>query len=139
MKPTFKIFMAGVNVTSKLDDRLISLTINDAAGIKSDTLAIVLDDRDNKIMEPPDGALIVVFLGYKGFGPMPMGIFILDKIEYDVAPDRMIIHAKAADFGGSIKDQKTRNWDGKTNEEIVAQIAGEHELEPKVAERLKNG
>jgi len=49
----------------------------------------------------------------------------------------MIIHGKAADFGGTLKDQKTRNWDDKTVQEIVTTIAGEHELEPKVAERFK--
>lgn len=138
MKPVFSIIMAGVNITSKIKDRLLSLTINDAAGIKSDTVRIELDDRDNLIMEPPDGALILVSMGYKGAGPIPMGVFVLDKVEYDIAPDRMIIHGKAADFGGTIKDQKTRNWDDKTIEEIVTTIAGEHELEPKVAERFKS-
>ena len=137
MKPVFKIIMAGINITSKIADRLISLTVNDAAGVKSDTVRIVLDDRDNRLIEPPDGASIAVFLGYEGYGPIPMGVFILDKVEYDIAPDRMIIHGKAADFGGSLKDQKTRNWDDKTIEEIVTTIAGEHGLEAKVAERFK--
>lgn len=137
MKPTFTIIMAGFNITSKIKDRLISLTVNDAAGVKSDTVQIVLDDRDNKIVEPPNGALILVFIGYVGFPPIPMGVFILDKIDYDIAPDRMTIHGKAADFGGSLKDQKTRNWDDKTIKQIVTTIAGEHELKPKVAERFK--
>ncbi len=136
MKPAFKVIMAGVNITSKIKDRLLSLTVNDAAGVKSDTVRIELDDRDSRIIEPPDGAPIIVFMGYGRF-LVPMGVFVLDKVEYEIAPDRMIIHGKAADMGGSIKDQKTRNWDDKTIEEIVTTIAAEHGLEPKVAERFK--
>ena len=115
MKPIVKIIMGGVDITSKIADRLIRLTVNDAAGVKSDTVTIVLDDRDNKIMEPPDGASIAIFLGYEGDLPVPMGVFILDKVEYNIAPDTMTIHGKAADFGGTLKDQKTRNWDDKNH------------------------
>jgi phage protein D len=138
MKPDFKIVIGGFNATSKLKDRLLSLTINDAAGVKSDTVKIELDDRGNRLIEPPDGAIILVFLGYEGMPLFPMGIFILDRVEYDIAPDRMIIHGKAADFGGTLKEQKTRNWDEKTIGEIVETIAGEHDLAPRVADAFKD-
>lgn len=137
MKPDFKIVMDGFNATSKIGDRLLSITVQDDAGVKSDTVRIELDDRGNTLLEPPDGAAIVVFMGYKGRGLMPMGLFTLDKVEYEVAPDRMIIQGKAADFGGSIKDQKSRSWDDKTIEDIVTTIAGEHDLKPKIADRFK--
>ncbi|GLO70622.1 late control protein D [Phaeobacter inhibens] len=138
MTPTFEILMDGIDITGRIKKRVLSITVNDEAGSKSDTVRIELDDRGNSIVEPPDGTLILVALGYEEFFPVPMGVFVLDKVEYEIAPDRMIIHGKAAHFGSSLKDQKTRNWDGKTNGEIVAEIAAEHKLEPKVAERLKS-
>ncbi|MCF6432506.1 contractile injection system protein, VgrG/Pvc8 family [Leisingera sp. MMG026] len=137
MKPAFEVHMDGINITSRIKDRVLSITVNDEAGSKADTVRIELDDRDNSILEPPDGTLILVAMGYEELFPVPMGVFVLDKIEYEIAPDRMIIHGKAAHFGSTLKDQKTRNWDGKTIGEIVAEIAAEHKLEPKVAERLK--
>ena len=54
--------IGGFNATSKLKDRLLSLTIKDAAGVKSDTVKIVLDDRDNRLIEPPDGAPVGLLL-----------------------------------------------------------------------------
>jgi phage protein D len=138
MRPSFKVLMGRLDITAKISDRLISLIVNDVAGVKSDTVQIVLDDRDNRIAEPPDGTLITVFMGYEGMPLLPMGVFVLDKVEYSIAPDKMTIHGKAANFGGSLKDQKTRNWDKKTVKEIVETIAKEHGLEPKVAKRFQH-
>ena len=138
MTPDFQIFIDGVDITSRINDRLLSLTVNDAAGTKSDTVRIVLDDRGNRIAEPPDGALIRVFMGYKGLPLVHMGTFVLDTIDYNIAPDKMIITGKAADFGGTIKDQKTRNWDGMALPDIVTTIAKEHGLAPKIADRFRN-
>lgn len=67
-----------------------------------------------------------------------MGIYTVDEVVAKGPPDRIIIRGKAANMGGSIKEQKTRNWDDKTIEDIVGTIAGEHNLEPKVAEALKS-
>ncbi len=134
MKPDCAIFVNGTDITGKIRDRLLSLTVNDAAGVKSDTVQIELDDRGNRIAEPPDGALIGIAMGYKGMPLVPMGLFVLDGIDYHLAPDRVILRGKAANFGGSLKEQKTRNWDDKTILEIVETIAGEHELAAKVAE-----
>ncbi|MFT4962494.1 MAG: phage protein D [Paracoccaceae bacterium] len=39
------------------------------------------------------------------------------------------LHRKAVNLGGSIKEQKTRNWDDKTIKNIMETIAGEHGLE----------
>jgi len=137
MKPAFRVLMNGVDVMGRIQTRVISLTISDAAGTNADTLRLELDDRGNHIAEPPDGTLIHVALGYEGRPLLPMGTFILDEVTYEIAPDRMILSAKAAQFGGTLKDQKTRNWDGHTNEQIVQAIAEDHQLTPKIADHLK--
>ncbi|WP_224825755.1 contractile injection system protein, VgrG/Pvc8 family [Cognatishimia sp. MH4019] len=137
MTPDFKVIAAGVNITSQIGDRLLSLMVSDHAGFKSDTVEITLDDRDNAIELPLPGALLVVFMGYKETFLAPMGVFTADEVVAKGPPDRVTIRGKAVNLGGSIKEQKTRNWDNKTIEDIVATIAGEHGLEPKVAKELK--
>jgi phage protein D len=138
MTPDYKVIAAGINITSQIADRLLSLVVSDEAGFKSDTVEIMLDDRDNAIEIPPLGALLMIFMGYKETGLVLMGVFTVDEVVAKGPPDRITIRGKAADLGGSIKEQKTRNWDDKTIEDIVGTIAGEHALKAKVAEALKS-
>ncbi len=83
---------------------------------------------------PLPGAPLAVLMGYKETFLVSMGIHTADEVVAKGPPDTVTIRGKAANLGGSIKEQKTRNWDEKTIEEIVGTIAGEHKLEPKVAE-----
>lgn len=136
MTPDFKVIAAGVNITSQIKDRLLGLRITDEAGTKADTLEITLDDRDGLIELPAPGAQLLVFLGYRETGLIPMGVYTSDEVTVSAPPATLTIRAKAADLGGSIKDQKTRSWDQKTIGEIVTVIAAEHELEAKVAARF---
>lgn len=48
----------------------------------------------------------------------------------------MILRAKAADHAKTLKEPKTRAWDDMTVGDIVKKIAGEHNLQPKVAKPL---
>ena len=134
MTPDFKVIAAGINITPQIKDRLLSLTVSDEAGFKSDQVEITLDDRDNAIELPLPGAPLAVFMGYKETFLVPMGIYTADEVVANGPPDTVTIRGKAANLGGSIKEQKTRNWDEKTLQEIVNTIAGEHKLEPKVTE-----
>lgn len=138
MTPDYKVIAAGINITSQIKDRLLSLVVSDQAGIQSDTVEITLDDRDNAIELPLPGAPLIVFMGYKETFLMPMGVFTADEVLAKGPPDTITIRGKAVNLGGSIKEQKTRNWDEKTIEDIVGTIAGEHSLEPKVAEAFKS-
>lgn len=136
MTPAFKIIAAGINITPQIKDRLLGLTVNDEAGFKSDTVEIELDDRDNAIELPLPGAPIAVFMGYEETFLVPMGVYTAEEVLAKGPPDTVTIRGKAANMGGEMQEQKTRNWDDMTIGDIVATIAGEHELEPKVAERL---
>lgn len=136
MKPAYIVTINGTDLTGKIRDRRGSITIQDADGDKADTVRIEFDNRDGAIIEPPDGAIIVVSMGYKGGLILPMGVFVLDGVDYQFAPDRMIISGKSAERGGPLRDQKTREWNGKTIKEIVTTIAGEHGKEGKVSKAL---
>ena len=61
---------------------------------------------------------------------------ITDEAGVSSTPATLTIRAKGADLGGDIKDQKSRSWDKMTIGDIVATIASDHGLTPKVAEQF---
>ena len=132
----YLILADGIDVTLAFQDRLISLTINDEAGQKSDTAEIAVDDRDYLIALPETGAKLEIALGFVG-DLVEIGTFVVDELSGEIAPDTMSISAKAADMLGGIKARKTRSWRDVTVEDIVGKIAGEHGLEPLVSDSLK--
>lgn len=138
MTPAFTVLAAGVDITAAIKDRLLSLTVSDEAGTKSDAVEIVLDDRDGVISKPPAGAPLIVLMGYKETFQMPMGVFTFDEWAVSGWPRSVTLRGKAANLGGSLKEQKSRSWDKKTLGDIVETIASEHELTPKVAAALKS-
>lgn len=138
MTPDFKIVAAGVNITSQIKGRLLSLSVSDEAGTKSDQVEITLDDRGGAVELPVPGALLVVAMGYKETFLFPMGAFTADEVTMSGPPDQIVIRGKAAALGGDLKDQKTRAWDKKTIGQIVATIAGEHKLQAKVSDAFKS-
>jgi len=89
--------------------------VSDEAGFKSDQVEITLDDRNNAIELPLPGAHLVVFMRYKKTFLVPMGIYTADEVVAKGPPDTVTIRGKAANLGGSIKEQQPRNWDEKTS------------------------
>jgi phage protein D len=137
MTPDFQVIGGGINITAKLRKRLLSLVVIDEVGMKSDTVEITLDDAGHAFAVPAPGALLAVAIGWDG-ALVPMGLYTADEVTFQGPPDKMTIRAKAANLGGSLKEQKTRAWDDKTIEEIVRTIATEHDLTPSVAEPYRS-
>ena len=138
MKPIFSIIADGTDQTVKFQDRLIGLTLTDEAGQKSDTVQIVLDNRDNLIALPPMGAKLDISLGFRETGLTAMGRYVVDDLSGKIFPATLTIDAKAADMRGDIKAPKTRAWEGVTLGDIAAKIAGEHSLKLAIAPSLKS-
>ena len=138
MTPDFQILANGADITALLNDRLTALTIVDAAGMKSDTAQISLDDRDHAIELPAVGAVLEIALGFKETGLLQMGKFIVDEISGSISPETLTIHAKAANMLGGIKAPKTRGWEGVTLGELVETMAGEYGLDAAVSDTLKD-
>lgn len=136
MHPEFKIVANGTDITPLIADRLISLSVTDERGDKSDTAVIEIDNRARLVAVPPTGATLETWLGYRETGMARLGVFTCDEIELSGPPDMLTIEGKAADMGKSLKAPKTRSWDAMTLGGIVSTIAGEHGLAPKTAEAL---
>lgn len=141
LTPVFRVVAESQNITDKLSGGLLSLTITDNAGIKSDTVEIRLGDADHAIALPRTGAELEVWLGYKETTLEKMGLYTVDEVELSGPPNTLTIRGKAADMNKGLKEPKTRTWQkpGKTPEritlkDIIETIAGEHGLTPKLGE-----
>ena len=139
MTPAFQISANGADLTALLKTRLISLQLSDEVGINSDTVEILVDDRDGAIAIPPFGADLVVGIGYSETGIVAKGHFRVDEIECEGPTRRMLIRARSADTNAAasmpqIKGNKDKTWltpDGlhaMTISEIATKIASDNGL-----------
>ncbi|TNK09471.1 phage late control D family protein, partial [Escherichia coli] len=114
------------DITTVLDNRLMSLTLTDNRGFEADQLDLELDDADGKIVLPRRGAVITLALGWKGQPLFPKGAFTVDEIEHTGAPDRLTIRARSADFRETLNTRREKSWHKTTVGEVVKEIAARH-------------
>ncbi len=136
MKPILRILANGSDITAKVKDRLVSLSIVDEAGISSDEAVLTLDNRDGGIAIPPTKAELDISIGYEGKGVIRLGLYTVDEVELNGPPDSLVIRAKAARMAGAFKAPRSRSWDNMTIGDLVATIAAEHGYTPKVGTTL---
>lgn len=133
MKPIYRVKANGHDITALIRNRLICLEVTDESGFQSDRVSIELDDRDNLFDLPEKGAKLDISMGLERDDKpemVHMGIFVVDEVGCSGPPDKLTIEGKAANMTDSLKEKKTRPWDNITLSDIVATIAGEHDLIP---------
>lgn len=139
-RPAARIVANSLDITSTLIDPrsqrtiLVSLTVTDEPGIKSDMLELVIDERE-PFGVPPIGSEIEVWLGYEP-APEYMGRYRLDDWTRSGPPNTLKLSAKSADLTTAIKESKVRSWHDTTVGAIVEKVAGEHNLKPVVDQEL---
>ena len=145
MLPYFRLEANGTNITNKVKDRLLSLTLTDNSGIQNDRLTLELDDRPPHISLVAMSTKFRLWLGYLPDGDADpdyqsmvyVGTYFVDEFQVG----RQIQHtlsvtARANDTGGTLKTIKTRSWANTTLGGIVKHIAGEHDLTPKIEKTI---
>ncbi|MBI9110126.1 contractile injection system protein, VgrG/Pvc8 family [Maridesulfovibrio ferrireducens] len=137
-KPAYRVEADGNDITEAIRENLISLTITDEAGVKSDSLAISLHDKGYRL--PKAGGQLKVWLGY-GQAATFMGLYVSDEITLSGPPDKMDIKAAGAPQEKSaayshLQTQKTRSWLPQTIGALVATVGADHGLDPAVASDL---
>lgn len=135
--PGARISFAGIDITtklipgpngekSKLTGGLMSLTVLDEAGRKSDTIELELDDREH-FKAPAKGSIIQVWLGYEP-EPVYMGSYKVDRWTKHGPIRKLHVSAKAAELSTEIRSAKAKAWHGKTLGDITRQITSDHGL-----------
>ena len=135
MERAYKIEIGGRDVSSIVNDRLVSLNLSDNEGLESDTLSLTLDNRDLRIPIPDADAPLKLWLGYQGQLAF-MGLFLVNDARLMGRPHLMTVECRAADMKESLKEPKTRAWNEKSLGAIAQQIAREHQLIPAISPRL---
>ena len=140
MIPAFALTADDADITAKIADRLVRITVTDEAGFKSDALTVKVDNRDFAVAVPPKGAALDLSLGYEG-ELTKIGRFIVDEVASSGgSAATLTIKAKAADMLKGLKARRTRSWTAEEGKEtigaIVEAIATEHGLTARVAEAL---
>lgn len=130
-QPAARVVANGVDITTLLLDPsrkkiLVSLTITDEAGVKADSLELVVDNREHFAI-PPIGSEIEVWLGYEP-APERMGRYRLDHWSLSGPPNILTLSATSAELTTAIKETKSRSWHDTTLGAIVSKIAGEHSV-----------
>lgn len=137
MFPRVEVTVDGEPVAGAFYERLISVTVTDEEGQKSDGFDMELKDGPPDFLAiPRKGAIVTIKMGF-GEDLIDKGEFTVDKIDLDCLPYKMSISGKSADLrAGKLKERQERSWDKATIGDIVGQIAGESGLTPAVDEDL---
>ncbi len=132
MQPAFilKTPRGGDRITRALLGRSASLAVVDAQGIKGDTIEVVLDDRDGKIVIPSSGVeLVDLYLGYVETGLQWFGRYTIDEIGASAPPQTITLSGKSADMQASLKAPKHGSITASTLGQWVASIADANDLQ----------
>ncbi|WP_336996540.1 phage late control D family protein [Leclercia sp. UBA7405] len=138
LTPAFMLTINSKDITGNISDRLKSLTLTDNRGFEADQLDIELDDADGLVELPIRGAVLTLFLGWKGFALVGKGSFIVDEVEHRGAPDTVTVRARSADFRGSLNSRREESWHDTTLGGVVEAIAARNKLGSSVAPELAN-
>ncbi len=134
MQPEFLLTVNAKDITANIRDRLISLTLTDNRGFDADQLDLELDDADGQLAMPVRGAVIKLYLGWKGQALIGKGEFTVDEVEHHGAPDTMVIRARSVDFRGSLNSRREVSYHDTTLGKVVTQIAERNSLKPMLAD-----
>lgn len=135
-RPALRIRLDGEDITTRLEDRLISLTIRDNRGFEADQIDLVIDDSDGKLDIPERGAELAIAIGWADADLVDKGTFIVDEIEHSGAPDILSLRARSAELRGGLSTQRERSWHDTTVGAIVRAIADECDLLPSIDDLL---
>jgi phage protein D len=129
---TLSVDVDGVPVSGVFFERLVSLSITDREGIRTDTLSIVFNDAAPHFASPRRGAVVNVTIT-QGDAPAFVGSYVIDTVSFNCLPYTITIGGHSADLRSQMKASKSRHWDQISVRALVSKIAGEHELEAKIS------
>ena len=132
----YRLLVDGVDIGTKFQDRLISLTITDNRGMESDALEVTLSDHDGLLNLPPKDAVIQAWIGWSNTGLVYKGLYKVKEVEHSGAPDVLTIRATSADLKTGLKQKKERSFSNVTLEAVLQAIAFQHELDLSVHQSL---
>ena len=139
-KPFFRFTVHGIDITPKLSDGHVSLTITDGSGSDADTAQIVIDDHNGIIVAPKDGVDIEITAGYED-DPVDFGTFTVDEVVYEGWPMQISISAQSAKAKSTLKERRPKAYDKRgypTYGKLFEEIASRNGLTLSISEEIKS-
>lgn len=136
--PIYRLSVDGIDISSKINNRLVQMRIENKRGFETDTLDLTLSDHDGLLEIPSKGAVIQAWIGWQLTGLVYKGSFVVKEVEHAGAPDVLRIRATSGDMKKSLKKKKERSFDDITLGDLIRKIAIEHDLNDQVSEELAN-
>ena len=133
--PRIQVTVDGKPVTGDFFDRLVSLTVTDREGIRSDTLDLTFSDAPPHFQSPRRGAIVAVSIRV-GSSSDFVGAFVIDRVSFKCLPYTITVKGHSADLRSEMKANKTKHWDGKRIKEIVQEKAIEYGLKSKISDAV---
>lgn len=130
MHPEFRVEINGKAMADDLWNRLISISVTDSEGSKSDSVDLEFNDGPPKFLEiPSKRAEIRVWGGYRETGVTYFGGFKDGDVTVECLPYKLRISAKGADLSEGLKAKQTRHFDGQSVGDVLGVLAAENGLE----------
>ena len=108
-KPFFRFIVGGTDITPKVSDGQVSLTITDGSGADADTAQIVIDDHNGIIVAPKEGVDIQITAGYLD-DQVDFGTFTVDEVVYEGWPMQISISAQSAKAKSTLKQRRPKAY-----------------------------
>lgn len=137
MRPSVTVSIDGRAANPVFYERLLELVVVDREGIRADELQLRFADGPPHMSPPRRKAIVSVTLA-SGSGDAFVGDFVIDHVEMKCLPYELAVKGHSADFQSGMKTNKSRHWDNATVQSIVAQIAREYDLEPKISSSVSD-
>lgn len=127
----YRLTWSGAEVTRDVSAYVERLVFTDYVHGKSDNIEVVFSDHDHRWKDPwfpVKGDELALEIGTSRIGYVHAGVFEVDELESAGPPDTMTVRGIATNITESLREAKTRNWEGVTIPRVVGDIAGEHGL-----------
>ena len=125
-----EISIAGKNVTGDVSRFLSKITYTDKEEEESDDVSLTFEDTEavwQSAWYPSQGDTLQMKLGTQG-NMLDCGLFEIDEIELELAPDTLAVKAIAAGITKSLRTRNSKAFEKQTLRKIAQFFADKHGL-----------
>lgn len=130
--PDFVLTVNGQDITARVNQRLISLTLNEGREGQADTLEIRLTDHDGRMAIPSVDAVVALRIGWAGQPLVDKGTYTVDEVEHSGTPDELAIKCSSANLKKEMRQRAERSWHDTTVGAVVEEMAQRNGLQPRI-------
>ena len=125
-----QVTIAGRNVTADVTPYLSQVGYNDKEEAESDDIALICDDAEGRWQQgwyPQQGDTLTVTIGSPE-APLDCGLFEIDEIELELAPDQVTVKGIAAAVTRALRTRNSKAFEKQTLRQIAQYFATKHGL-----------